>query len=159
MEGSNGPSMPKFDMSKMSMGEKLTLGGAALFFLSAFIFKWYTVGSGLIQISVHGRTGINWVPILLALAAVVEIVARTAMGKSFLPNPKQTHLAIATVSFVIMVIRIFWKPSSGFAGVDVSLAFGFFISLILSGVWAYGALTMSGKKLGDMKMPMGGGDS
>jgi hypothetical protein len=154
MEGSSGPGMPKMNVP-LTTGERITVVGAALFFLSTFVFNWYTISSPLapgVSVSVEGRTGMTWIAILLAIVAVIEILARKFGNLKLSPKPGSLHLGFGAVGFLITLLRLFVRPSAP-AGIDVGLAFGIFISLILAAVWAYGSYMMYSQPPAAASMP------
>jgi hypothetical protein len=160
-----------FDMSSITTGEKITLGGAALFLISTFAFNWYKVSvAGFGSATGSSRGGITFIAILFSIVAIVEIVLRRFFGNTMLQGQPigKIHLGLAGGAVIIMILRIFIKPSvpAGLIGVSVSLTFSFFISLILSLVWGYGAFmmysapaepsSMGGGGMGDSTMGGGG---
>ena len=136
-----------FDMASVTTGEKITLVGAALFLISAFAFNWYKVSvAGFGSVTGSSRGGITFIAIVFAILAIVEIVLRRVVGNTMLEGQPigKIHLGLAGGAVIIMILRIFIKPSvpAGLIGVSVGLTFSFFISLILSLVWGYGAFMM-----------------
>src|SRR5436309_3782579 len=133
-----------FDMASVTTGEKITLAGAVLFLISAFAFNWYKVSvAGFGSVTGSSRGGITFIAIVFAIVAIVEIVLRRFFANTMLQGQPigKIHLGLAGGAVIIMILRIFIKPSvpSGLIGVSVGLTFSFFISLLLSLVWGYGA--------------------
>jgi len=149
-QGSSG-----FDMSKVSTGEKIVLGGAGIYFIWSLLPFWYSfslpdeaeaLGVDFSD-SVNGFRGFTLIAAILALVAIAEIIVRKVANMEMnLPmKAGLIHLGVAGVAVIGTLLGLIAKPSYGAFGVtvlDSSLAWGYFVALILSLVWAYGAFMM-----------------
>jgi uncharacterized membrane protein len=132
------------DMSKLTTGEKIVLGGAGAYFIWTFVPVWYkfsidlgpfgNLGGG----SINGFRGVTLLAWLLALVAIVEIVLRSMMSMSFsLPaKPGLIHLGVAGIALLLTLLGLVAKPT-GFG-----ISWGIFVAVLIALVWAYGAYMM-----------------
>ncbi len=144
--GGMGGSGGGMDMSKLGMPQKIVGVCAAIFVIWVFIPGWWSVNLG----PLGGATGGSgfFFPIILAwiaaIAAVVGVVF-TAMGTK-MPEmqikPGMVQLILAGVGVVATLLGFVMKPGGGFGGV-VGLGWAYFVGLILTLVWAYGAFMWS----------------
>jgi hypothetical protein len=132
------------DMSKLSTGEKIVLGGAGLYFIWTFIPVWYKFSIDLGPLgnlnggSISGFRGVTLLAWLLALVAIAEIVLRNMMSVN-MNLPVKTgllHLAVAGLALLFTVLGLVAKPT-GFG-----ISWGIFIALVIALVWTYGAYMM-----------------
>jgi hypothetical protein len=127
------------DMSNVSTGEKIVLGGAIAYVFWTFIPVWYRADLGPFGSSstngFHGVTVIAWI---LAVLAILEIVLRSAMSLQFdLPiKPGLLHLGAAGLALLFTLLGLIAKPSG------YGISWGVFVALLISLVWAYGAYMM-----------------
>jgi len=148
-QGSSG-----FDMSKVSTGEKIVLGGAGIYFIWSLLPFWYSfslpdeaeaLGVDFSD-SVNGFRGFTLIAAILALVAIAEIIVRKVanMEISLPMKAGLIHLGVAGVAVICTLLGLIAKPSYGAFGVglDSSLSWGYFVALILSLVWAYGGFMM-----------------
>jgi len=152
-----------FDMSKMSMGEKLVGGAALAYLIWVFIPTWYSccevAGFGAVQAGgVNGFRGFMILAWLVALATVAEI-ALTNFGTMNLklPMPRgQLHMIGGAIAVVSTILGLLIKPSA--FEVSASLSWGIFVGLIIAAIWAYGGLTLKGQSdaAGAPPMDLGG---
>jgi hypothetical protein len=139
-----------FDMSKMSMGEKLVGGGAVLYVIWVFVPTWYSCCdvAGLGSVSAGGVNGFRGFMILawlVALATIAEI-GLTNFGSTGLklPLPRgQLHMIGGVVALVCTILGLLIKPSA--FEVSATLSWGIFVGLIIAAAWAYGGFTMKGE--------------
>jgi hypothetical protein len=121
------------DMSKVSTGEKIVLGAAAVYFIWAFLPVWYKADLGG-----DGKSGFQGVVVLawlLAIVAIVEIVLRTMTSlKIDLPvRPGLLHLGVAGLALLFTLLALVSAPA--FYGVS----WGVFVAILVAIAWAYGA--------------------
>ena len=138
------PKQQGFDMSKLGMGDKLVLGGAALYFIWVFVPAWYkfslfadilgtSIGRSL---SINGFRGFLIISWLLSIVAIGEIVLVKLMGNTTigLPAPRgMVHLIVAGVALLFTVLGLLAKPT-GFG-----LSWGIFVGLVFAIIWTWGA--------------------
>ena len=134
------------DMSKLTTGEKIVLGGAGAYFIWTFVPVWYKfsidlgpLGSlGGINTSINGFRGVTLFAWLLAVIAIVEIVLRSIMAMNFnMPaKPGMIHLGVAGLALLLTLLGLVAKPT-GFG-----ISWGIFVAVLLALVWAYGAYMM-----------------
>ena len=130
-----------FDMAKLEMGDKLVMGGAALYFIWIFMPAWYkfSVSSDYIGFhyssSINGFRGFLIIAWLLSIVAIAEVVVtKMADAGDKLPAPRgMTHLVVAGVALFFTLLGLLVKPS--FFGVS----WGIFVGLVFSLVWPWGA--------------------
>ena len=127
-----------FDMSKLSTGEKLVLGGAGAYFIWCFIPGWYSFSSPVISLNLNGFRFPMILAWLLAIAAIAEIVLRQmANMKMNLPWPVGTlHLMIGGAALVLTLLGLLIKPTGW------GISWALFVGIIIAAVWAYGAYMM-----------------
>jgi hypothetical protein len=127
------------DMSKLSTGEKIVLGGAIAYVFWTFIPVWYHADLGPFGSSntngFHGVTVLAWI---LAVLATLEIVLRGAMSLQFdLPiKSGLLHLGLAGLALLFTLLGLAAKPSG------YGIGWGIFVALLIALAWAYGAYMM-----------------
>ena len=163
------------DIEKLGRGEKIIGVSAVALFIFMF-FDWFSVsisgGDGAFAGSVG--SGNAWevldnIPIFLVitiLAALAVVVLRLIDSNFEAPTFANTVVAaLGAVSVLLILFRIVDTPGGGSFGgvsVDVSPAFGIFISLIAAAGIAYGgylAMKDEGTSFGDVADRFGGGGS
>jgi hypothetical protein len=137
------PKQQGFDMSKLGMGDKLVLGGAALYFIWVFVPGWYKfslfaniLGTSFGRsLTINGFRGFLIISWLLSIVAIGEIVAVKMMGAlPGLPAPRGVvHLGVAGGALLFTVLGLLAKPT-GF-----SLSWGIFVALVFAIIWTWGA--------------------
>jgi hypothetical protein len=122
------------DMSKVSTGEKIVLGGAGLFVIWTLLPVWYKSDLGSLG-GFRSSVILAW---LLAVIAIVEIVLRSMMGmKIDLPvRPGLLHLGIAGLAVLFTLIGVFSRPSG------YGISWGAVVAILVTLAWAYGAYIM-----------------
>ncbi|HEY3264142.1 MAG TPA: hypothetical protein VGK12_03200 [Actinomycetota bacterium] len=127
------------DMSKLSTGEKIVLGGAVAYLVWTFIPVWYHADLGPFGSSntngFHGVTLLAWI---LAVVAVLEIMLRSAMSLEFeLPiKSGLLHLGVAGLALLFTLLGLAAKPGG------YGISWGIIVALLIALVWAYGAYMM-----------------
>ncbi len=137
------------DLDKLSNGEKIAGVSAILLFIFMF-FDWFSVEVSGIAGAVSGGgsawDALDFIPIVLVVVILVAlgVVALRLMDSPYEP-PISANAVVAVLgalAFVLILYRIIDTPGpSGSAGgfsVDVSPAFGIFISLIAAAGITYG---------------------
>lgn len=150
-----------FDMSKLEMGDKLVMGGAALYFIWIFIPAWYKFsftfeGLGFSSsASINGFRGFLIISWLLSIVAIAEVVVtRMANSGQSLPAPRGlTHLVVAGVALFFTLLGLLVKPT-GFG-----ISWGIFVGLIFSLVWTWGAFQIYQVSQGATPPAGGGSDT
>jgi hypothetical protein len=150
-----------FDMAKLEMGDKLVMGGAALYFIWIFMPAWYkfSVSSDYIGFhyssSINGFRGFLIIAWLLSIVAIAEVVVtKMADAGDKLPAPRGlTHLIVAGVALFFTLLGLLVKPT--FFGVS----WGIFVGLVFSLVWTWGAFQIYQASQGAAPAAGGGTDS
>jgi hypothetical protein len=139
------------DLTKLGVGEKIASASAIALFIFMF-FDWFDVevsGGGAFSSGAVG-SGSAWdaldnIPIflLITIVAVLAVAALRLTDSSYEPPfPANTAVAIlGGISVLLILYRIVDTPGGGSFGgisVDVSPAFGIFVSLIAAAGIAYG---------------------
>jgi hypothetical protein len=132
-----------FDMSKLGMGDKLVLGGAALYFIWVFMPVWYkftnpfaSILGSVGSLSINGFRGFLIISWLASIVAIGEIVLVKLMGNTSmtLPAPRgMVHLIVAGAALLFTVLGLLAKPT-GFG-----ISWGIFVALVFALVWTWGA--------------------
>jgi hypothetical protein len=159
------------DLDKLSMGEKIAgLSSIALFVF--MFFDWFSVevSTGLISGSGGGDAwdALEFIPVILVITIVAAlVVAALRLTDSTYEPPISANAVVAVlgaVSFLLILYRIVDTPGAGASGpgfsVDVSPAFGIFISLIAAAGIAYGAyraMQEEGASFGEIGERLGSG--
>jgi uncharacterized membrane protein YhaH (DUF805 family) len=163
------------DLEKLGGGEKIIGVSAVALFIFMF-FDWFSVsisgGGGAFAGSVgsgNAWEALDNIPIFLVitiLAALAVVVLRLTDSKFEPPISANTVVAVlGAVSVLLILFRIVDTPGGGSFGgvsVDVSPAFGIFVSLIAAAGIAYGgylAMKEEGTSFGDIAERFGGGGS
>jgi hypothetical protein len=137
------------DLDKLSNGEKIAGVSAILLFIFMF-FEWFSA-----EVSVGGRSAsegasawdaLDFIPVILVIVVLVAlaVVALRLMDSPYEP-PISANAVVAVLgalAFILILYRIIDTPGTsasvpGFS-VDVSPAWGIFISLIASAGITYG---------------------
>jgi uncharacterized membrane protein YhaH (DUF805 family) len=163
------------DVARLSKGEKIAGVSAVALFIFMF-FDWFSVsvsgGGGLSSGSVG--SGSAWdaldnIPIFLVITILVAlaVVALRLSDSNFEP-PISANAVVAVlgaISVLLILFRIVDAPGGGSFGgfsVDVSPAFGIFISLIAAAGITYGgylAMNEEGTTFGDISSRFGNAGS
>ena len=147
-----------FDMSKMSTANKIVGGGALAYLIWTFLPVWYKfsidlgpLGSVVGSTSINGFRGVTLIAGLLALVALVGVVF-TAMGTEMKMSvqPGLVQLGLAGLGLILTLLGLVSKPT-GFG-----ISWGYFVGLLLSLVWTYGAYMWYSEP--GSSMPTGGGE-
>jgi hypothetical protein len=140
------------DLDKLGVGEKIAAASAIALFIFMF-FDWFTAevsASGGAFSASASEGGSAWdaldnIPIFLMIAiiAVLAVAVLRLTDASFEPPfPASTAVAVlGAISVLLILYRIIDPPGGGNFGnisVDVSPAFGIFISLIAAAGITYG---------------------
>jgi hypothetical protein len=126
------------DMSRLSTGERIVLGGAAVYVFWTFIPVWYSSNGAFGNSNTNGFHGVTVIAWILAVLAILEIVLRSAMSLQFdLPiKAGLLHLGAAGLALLFTLIGLAAKPSG------YGISWGIFVALLIALVWAYGAYMM-----------------
>ena len=130
-----------FDMSKMSSAEKIVAGAALGYFIWIFLPVWYSCceafGATADLGSENGFRGVLIISWLLAIVAVAEVVVH-AMGTAIdLPMKRgQLHLIVAGAALVFTLLGLVARSTG------LTVSWGFFVGILLTLVWTYGAYMM-----------------
>jgi hypothetical protein len=132
-----------FDMSKLSTGDKLVLGGAGAYFIWTFLPFWYKFdtadfGAPGLSDSINGFRGATLFAWILAVLAIIEIVVSKIAGTTMnLPMKRGAiHLGVAGLALLLTLLGLATGPS--FYGIS----WGLFVAILIALVWAYGAYMM-----------------
>jgi len=133
----------------MSLGEKIILVAAPLFFIDTFL-QWFKYDLGPFgDITRTGWSGdFSFLTIIAALASLVMlaqiVIARfTSVALPALPQGlswPRVHLGIAAYIAFAVLVRLLLGESAG--DVDADRSFGLFIAVILAGALVAGAFLM-----------------
>lgn len=162
------------DPSKLSQGEKIAGVSAVVLFIFMF-FDWFTVevsgGNGIFQASASAGgsawDALEWIPIVLVIAilAALFVVALRLLDSPYEPPVSGNAIVsiLGGLSFLLILYRIVDPPGAGSVpglSIDVSPAFGIFVSLIAAAGIAYGgyrAMQDEGASFGEIGDHFGGG--
>jgi hypothetical protein len=138
------------DLDRLNTGEKIAAGSGILLFIFMF-FDWFSVsisGGGGFSGSAGGGSAwdaLEFIPIVLVVTILVALaVAALRLSDSTYEPPVSANMVVAALgalSALLILYRIVDAPGGGSFGgfsVDVSPAFGIFISLIAAAGIAYG---------------------
>jgi hypothetical protein len=138
------------DLDRLSTGEKIAAGSGILLFIFMF-FDWFSVevsGGGGLSGSVGSGSAwdaLEFIPIVLVVTILAALaVAALRLSDSAYEPPVSANLVVVVLgalSVLLILYRIVDTPGGGSFGgfsVDVSPAFGIFISLIAAAGIAYG---------------------
>lgn len=141
-------------LDRLSKGDRISLGGAALLFIALF-FPWYGIkASGLDGVNLLGAASLDAFDafkfadiVLLALAVGAgALIVLIAIGKV----DRQYHRFIETIggtAAIVVLLRLIFKPDSGIPGIDVTLKWGIFAALIGAAAVAAGQYLQRTDKL------------
>jgi hypothetical protein len=142
------------DLSKMTTGQKIILGGGVLLIINLFL-PWYRVSVMGFSASINAfDTFLAWFGSFCAIAGAVIIALKMFGNVKIAAGPlKAEHLALAlaALGFVLILLRLITETSSVFIGI--------FIGLIATAGMTYGgflAMKDEGMALQDFKS-LGGG--
>ena len=146
------------DISKLSHGAKVVLGGTIAFLIFS-IFSWFHyTGPGKDQIeAIGGDTGITmwhgigWLAGLLAIALVVWQAIRLAnIELEIGVTPSMVTAALAVLMALFAVIRFISKPGGDFVGRTLWAWIGVVLALVVvAGAWLN--MQAAGESLADVK--------
>jgi hypothetical protein len=140
------------DLDKLSSGEKIAGVSSIVLFIFMF-FDWFTVevtgGNGLLTATVSGGgsawDALDWIPIVLVITILAALgVATLRLIESQYEPPAAANSIVAilgAISFILILYRIIDPPGAGSVSglsIDVSPAFGIFVSLVAAAGIAYG---------------------
>jgi hypothetical protein len=140
------------DLDKLSSGEKIAGVSSIVLFIFMF-FDWFTVevsgGNGIFSASASAGgsawDALDWIPIVLVVTIVAGLgIAVLRLMDSPYEPPVSGNAIVAilgAVSFLLILYRIIDPPGAGSVpglSVDVSPAFGIFVSLVAAAGIAYG---------------------
>jgi hypothetical protein len=139
------------DMSKLSTGEKLVLGGAIAYFIWVFIPGWYSF-EGVTANGMRFPMILAW---LLAIVAVAEIALRQFGNmKMNMPwPPGMIHLIVGGAALVLTLLGLLIRPSAFI--VTFGIGWALIVGIIIAAIWAYGAYMMYSQPV--TTSSMGGG--
>jgi uncharacterized membrane protein YhaH (DUF805 family) len=154
------------EVDKLSTGEKIAGVSAVLLFIFMF-FDWFSVSVSGGLFSASSGNAWDWldvIPIILLIAIVAAVGVAVVRLTDAVFEPAISMNAVVAVlgaiSFLLILYRIISPPDSGFSEIDVSPAFGIFLSLIAAAGIAYGgyrAMQEEGVTFGDIGDRLGGG--
>jgi hypothetical protein len=140
------------DLDKLSQGEKIAGVSSIVLFIFMF-FDWFTVevsgGNGVFSATASAGgsawDALNWIPIVLVVTIIVALgVAALRLLDSPYEPPVSGNAIVAilgAISFLLILYRIIDPPGAGSVpglSIDVSPAFGIFVSLVAAAGIAYG---------------------
>jgi hypothetical protein len=140
------------DLDKLSPGEKIAGVSSIVLFIFMF-FDWFTVevsgGNSLVFASASAGgsawDALDFIPIVLVVTIVAALgVAALRLTDSAYEPPISGNAIVAilgAISFILILYRIIDPPGAGSVpglSVDVSPAFGIFVSLVAAAGIAYG---------------------
>ena len=146
------------DISKLSHGAKVVLGGTIAFLILS-VFSWFHyTGPGKEQFeAIGGDTGITmwhgigWLAGLLAIALVVWQVIRLAnIELEIGVTPSMVTAALAVLMALFAVIRFLSKPGGDFVGRTFWAWLGVVVALVVVG-GAWMNMKAAGESLSDVK--------
>lgn len=162
------------DLDRLSTGEKIAGASGVLLFIFMF-FDWFTVdvsgGNGVITVGASAG-GSAWdalelIPIVLVIAIVVAVGVAVIRLSDAIVEPAISVNAIVAIlgalSVLLILYRIIDPPGAGSVpglSVDVSPAFGIFISLLAALGITYGgyrAMQEEGASFGEIGDRLSGG--
>jgi hypothetical protein len=162
------------DLDKLSSGEKIAGVSSIVLFIFMF-FDWFTVevsgGSGVFSASASAGgsawDALDWIPIVLVITILAALgVAALRLLESDYEPPVSGNAIVAilgAISFLLILYRIISPPDAGSVpglSIDVSPAFGIFVSLVAAAGIAYGAyraMQAEGASFGEIGDRFGGG--
>lgn len=152
------------DISKLSHGAKLVLGGTIAFLLLSFFSWFHYTGPGKDQIEALGGDtgitmwhGVGWIAGLLAIALVVWQAIRLAnIELEIGVTPSMVTAALAVLMALFAIIRFLDKPGGDFVGRTfwAWIAIGLAIA-VLVGAWMN--MQAAGEGLSDIKGSLAAG--
>jgi hypothetical protein len=140
------------DLDKLSQGEKIAGVSSIVLFIFMF-FDWFTVevsgGNGVFSATASAGgsawDALDWIPIVLVVTiiAALGVAALRLLDSPYEPPvPGNAIVAIlGAISFLLILYRIIDPPGAGSVpglSIDVSPAFGIFVSLVAAAGIAYG---------------------
>ena len=131
-----------FDVSKLSTGDKVVLGGAGVFFIWTFIPVWYKFSAGVAgmvgcSVSKNGWAGLTWVAAIMSIIALAEIAIKILNVKMSLPVKRGLiHLGVAGIALLFTLLGLVSKPTL------YGMSWGLFVAIVIALVWVYGAYMM-----------------
>ena len=135
----------------LSLGRRLAIGGGLVAWLGYFL-PWYSFSSAILGFRESSSVGLSyfwpWLGFLALTAVLVNLIA-PLFGKQIypliqrtinLPLAKAVFYGLAAALGLALIGGFIGKPSDmGFAEIDVSFSFGFYLSIL-----ALGAATAGG---------------
>lgn len=162
------------DLDKLSSGEKIAGVSSIVLFIFMF-FDWFTVevsgGNGIFSASASAGgsawDALDWIPIVLVVTIIAALgIAVLRLVDSSYEPPVSGNAIVAILgglSFILILYRIIDPPGAGSVpglDIDVSPAFGIFVSLIAAAGIAYGgykAMQDEGASFGELGDRFSGG--
>lgn len=147
------------DFNKLTTADRV-VGASAIVFLIAFFLPWEGLGGGANSGADYFLTG--WIPLLLAIAMVVQIaVARfsTAQLPKLPVTWGQAHLIAGGVAAVLVILRLIVPADEGnsFVTVDLDRKYGLFVATVAAIGLAVGGFLKSKEPEEAVSGPMTGG--
>lgn len=130
------------DFKKLSKGEQMFLGSAAILFVTAWLKLWAKVE--VPGITVRGNAwesygALGKLMVLLALAGIVIAVLRAMRTVDI---PVVAFPAVGGAVLLLLLIMLLTGPegsgATGFGGIEISRGLFLFVGLVLGAVMAYG---------------------
>lgn len=164
------------DLDKLSPGEKIAGVSSIVLFIFMF-FDWFTVevsgGNSLVFASASAGgsawDALDFIPIVLVVTVVAALgVAALRLTDSAYEPPISGNSIVAilgAISFLLILYRIIDPPGAGSVpglSIDVSPAFGIFVSLVAAAGIAYGgykAMQEEGVTFSDLGDRFSGGST
>jgi hypothetical protein len=164
------------DLDKLSPGEKIAGVSSIVLFIFMF-FDWFTVevsgGNSLVFASASAGgsawDALDFIPIVLVVTVVAALgVAALRLTDSAYEPPISGNAIVAilgAISFILILYRIIDPPGAGSVpglSIDVSPAFGIFVSLVAAAGIAYGgykAMQEEGVTFSDLGDRFSGGST
>jgi hypothetical protein len=160
-----------FDAGRLRLSDRITGGGAILFFVFLFFFDWYGVSTNAATVDGvniggsysysgwHTFTNSRWIWLLTIVVALAAVALRAGLFSFESPvKPGIVVAALGALSCVLIVYRILDHPtfSASFAGVhtSVGIKIGIWLGLIAAAAITYGgylAMQDEGTSLADVR--------
>jgi peptidoglycan biosynthesis protein MviN/MurJ (putative lipid II flippase) len=147
------------DLNKLTTADRV-VAASAIVFLVAFFLPWEGIGGAANAGSDYFLTG--WIPLLLAIAMVVQI-ALTRFSDTQLPKLPipwgQAHLIAGGVAAVLVILRLIVPADEGnsIITVDLDRKYGLFIATLAAIGLAVGGFLKSKEPEESYAGPVAGG--
>lgn len=137
------------DFAKLSLSDKLILGGALVLTVAMFL-PWFKVEFFGTSVTANGfDTGFLWAtfPWLLGLASAGVVLMKELKPEQELPELPvpygQAHLIAGGVAAALIVLKLLIGESD-----PIERSFGLFLAVIAGGALAYGGFLKNGEEEG-----------